>query len=74
MKEYTMYRCDFCGTTYYEAEAAEECEERHVKVKGVTRADYQCKKPYPKYITLEFEDGRTGTYERLKYDAIGEED
>ena len=62
MKEITSYVCEMCGTEYKEIGDCKRCEESHIKIKQIERAQYEESDKYPTKITVEFEDGKTVTY------------
>ena len=65
MKEITSYVCEICGTGYKEIGDCKRCEESHIKIKKIERAQYAKSCKYPMKMTVEFEDG-----ERIEYGKI----
>lgn len=61
MKQANYYVCEICGTPYKSEKQACSCEECHVGIERVERANYEMKgslfAKYPKRITVRMNDG-----------------
>lgn len=70
MKEATYYVCEICGTPYKTDKQARSCEDYHVGIKGIEKANYEMKGSgfgkYPKIITVKMDDGTPVEYSRLR--------
>lgn len=66
MIETTLYKCEFCDTTYKDKDKAMECENNHKKPVIISNAKYisfkSDKTGYPICIDVEMEDGQVITY------------
>lgn len=62
MKEITSYVCEMCGTGYKAITDCEKCEESHIKIKKIEKAQYYPSYKYPIAITVKLEDGKTIRY------------
>ena len=67
MTELSNFRCDICGTVYADADQCKLCESYHKKLTQIKYLRYlpvvKSDNPYPEYIYLEAEDGRTAVYQ-----------
>lgn len=61
MKQANYYVCEICGTPYKTEKQARSCEDYHVGIKGIEKANYEMKGSlfgrYPKRITVRMNDG-----------------
>lgn len=68
MKQTTLYTCEYCGTSYNDAEKCKQCEDNHEAPQKIIDARYRSFKSdntgYPYAITVLFDDGGEIEYSR----------
>lgn len=67
LKEYKMYRCEYCGTMYNNEQKALLCEKSHIPCRKIVKEVHKPMKvdlDYPTEVLIQMNDGKEVVYKR----------
>lgn len=72
MIEETRYRCEVCCKVHMTDTEAAECEGMHLRNPEIIGLEYKRGSQYPRFITVQFENGKQAMYSNISIMTTGE--